>query len=119
MAARVPSKSLSGKQKAYLRALAHELKPVVQIGKDGWTSAVAAQLDDALEAHELTKVKVGQRSPLEPGELLVPLEQATGATVVQALGRILVVYRPRAHEPGIVLPSPAPQDAAGPPATAR
>ena len=46
-----------------LRAAGHHLSPVVQVGKEGVTAAVLAQLDEALLAHELVKVKVGTESP--------------------------------------------------------
>ena len=48
---------LSGKEKKYLRGLAHALNPVVLIGRNGYTGQVASQIDEALTAHELIKIK--------------------------------------------------------------
>ena len=48
---------LSGKEKKYLRGLAHALNPVVLIGRNGYTDQVASQIDEALAAHELIKIK--------------------------------------------------------------
>ena len=48
---------LSGKEKKYLRGLAHALNPVVLIGRNGCTEQVTTQIDEALKAHELIKIK--------------------------------------------------------------
>ena len=48
---------LTGKEKKYLRGLAHALNPVVLIGRNGCTEQVEAQIDEALDAHELIKIK--------------------------------------------------------------
>ncbi|MBP5407414.1 ribosome assembly RNA-binding protein YhbY [bacterium] len=50
-------KKLTGKEKKYLRGLAHALNPVVLIGRNGYTEQVEAQIDEALTAHELIKIK--------------------------------------------------------------
>ena len=50
-------KELTGKEKKYLRGLAHALNPVVIIGKNGFSEQVEAQIDEALTAHELIKIK--------------------------------------------------------------
>ena len=50
-------KKLTGKEKKYLRGLAHALNPVVIIGKNGFSEQVEAQIDEALTAHELIKIK--------------------------------------------------------------
>jgi RNA-binding protein len=52
------STALSNPQKRYLRGLAHDLKPVVMVGAKGITANLVAELDSALEQHELVKVKV-------------------------------------------------------------
>ena len=49
---------LTNKQKQYLKGLAHSLKPVVQLGGNGLTEGVLAEIDNALSHHELIKVKV-------------------------------------------------------------
>jgi putative RNA-binding protein, YhbY family len=48
---------LTGKEKKYLRGLAHALSPVVLIGRNGYTDQVETQIDEALKAHELIKIK--------------------------------------------------------------
>jgi RNA-binding protein len=81
-----------------LRGAGHHLSPVVQIGKEGATDAVLRQLDEALLAHELVKVKVGTESPEDRFELADRLG-GTGAHVAQILGRTLLVYRRHPQKP--------------------
>jgi RNA-binding protein len=101
---RAAAAPLTGKQKSYLRSLAHPLKPVVQIGHQGLTAGVLSALDAALEQHELIKLKVAGEAEVEASEIAPEIEKATGSQVAQLIGRTLVVYRRRQHEPKIVLP---------------
>jgi RNA-binding protein len=95
--------ALTGKQRQHLRALAHHLDPVVQVGHEGLTDAVVQQIREALEAHELIKVRVGQESPLGRDELAQELETRGVGQVAQAMGRIVVVWRRRAKKPKVDL----------------
>lgn len=97
---------LTGKQRRFLRALAHELEPVVQIGQAGVTPGVLAEIGRALETHELVKIRVGKESPVGPDEAVEPIETETRSQVAQVIGRTLVVYRRRKKDPKIVLPKP-------------
>jgi RNA-binding protein len=98
---------LTGKQRRFLRALAHELEPVVQIGHAGVTDGVLAELGRALHTHELIKVRLRRECPVTPAEAVEPVEAGTRGLVAQVIGRILVVYRPRKKDPKIVLPKDA------------
>lgn len=95
-----------------LRAAGHHLSPVVQIGKDGVTPGVLQQLDEALLAHELVKVKVGSESPEDRFEAAARVAAGPGVLVAQVLGRTMLVYRkhPRAprFEPGPPVAAKAP-----------
>ena len=95
--------ALTGKQRQHLRALAHHLDPVVQVGHEGLTDAVVQQIREALEAHELIKVRVGQESPLGRDELAAELEGRGVGQIAQAIGRIVVVWRRRAKKPKVDL----------------
>ncbi len=97
-------KLLSGKQKRYLRGLAHSLSPVVQIGKQGLNDAVAAQVDAALLAHELIKVKLLTEAPCDLHEASSFFHQKLAALEAQKIGRTLVIYRAHPKEPEIRLP---------------
>jgi RNA-binding protein len=101
---RPPAAPLTGKQRSYLRALAHPLKPVVLIGHQGLTAGVVSALDVALEQHELVKLKVAGDVEVDAAEIAGEIEKATASQVAQHIGHTLVLYRRREHEPKIVLP---------------
>ena len=82
-----------------LRGAGHHLSPVVQVGKEGFTPAVLQQLSEALEAHELVKVKVGTESPQDRFEVAERMGQEAGAHVAQVLGRTVLVYRRHPEKP--------------------
>ena len=101
---RAPAAPLTGKHKSYLRSLAHPLKPVVQIGRQGLTAGVLAAVEVALDQHELIKVKVAGDSEVEASELAPGIEKATKSQTAQIIGHTLVLYRRREENPKIVLP---------------
>ncbi len=94
---------LTEKQKKYLRSLAHSKKPVVIIGAAGLTEAVIAEMEGALEAHELIKVRVNAEDRDARNLMITDMCRQTGAMLVQRIGHIAVLYRP-ARKPKIVLP---------------
>lgn len=95
---------LTGKQRSFLRALAHPLKPVVQIGHGGLTEAVLTAIDGALSTHELIKVRITGKEDASATELALEVEAGTRSHVAQVIGKTLVVYRARKKDPVIVLP---------------
>jgi RNA-binding protein len=100
--------ALTGKQRRHLRALAHHIDPVVQVGKGGMTDALTDALDRALTDHELVKVRVLEGAPAGRRELAQPLADALDAQVVGTVGRIVILYRMRKENPEIVLPARSP-----------
>ena len=92
------------KQRAYLRGLANTLSAQMQIGKEGVTDAVIAQLDETLEAKELVKVACLETSPQTAREACGIACEALDAAPVQCIGRKFVLYRPKKKDPVIVLP---------------
>jgi RNA-binding protein len=89
----------SGALRRALRAAGHHLAPVVHVGKEGVTDAVVRQLDDALRAHELVKVKVGTEAPQDRFEAAERLGERAGAGIAQVLGRTVLVYRRHPERP--------------------
>src|SRR5204863_6669397 len=83
---KAPPQPLTGKQKSHLRALAHPLKPVVQLGHQGLTEGVLAALDVALERHELIKLKVSSEAELKPADIAPQIEKATRSQGAQLIG---------------------------------
>ena len=75
-----------------LRARAHKLEPIVIIGAKGVTDEVMAEIDRALKAHELIKVRAGLERD-ERDEALRQILERTGAQRVQQIGKIFVLYR--------------------------
>ncbi len=94
---------LNGKQKRYLRGLGHALKPVITVGKGEISDALVRETGDAIDSHELVKVKILESCTLDRFEVAEGLASACGAEVAQVLGRTLLLYR-QAREPKIELP---------------
>lgn len=83
---------LTGKQRRLLRGLAHGLSPVVHVGKEGVTPALAAEVGRALEAHELIKVRFLE-GKAEKDRLVAELLAATGAAEAGRVGHVSILYR--------------------------
>jgi len=90
--------ALSPEQRREYRALAHHLKPVVQIGDNGISEGLAQELERALNDHELIKVKVSSSNRDERREMLEAACETTGAELVQTIGKVAVLLR-RARDP--------------------
>jgi RNA-binding protein len=95
---------LSGKQRRYLRGLGHELRPVVQIGRDGLDDGLVAAVDRALTDHELVKIKLGEAADLDRHDAAADLAARTRSEVAQVLGNTVLLYRAHPEEPEIALP---------------
>lgn len=95
---------ITSKQRAYLRGLANDLSPIMQIGKGGLTENMLKTFSDALEARELIKLTVLENSGENPKELLQVLAAQLWAEPVAATGRKIVLYRASEKKPTIELP---------------
>jgi RNA-binding protein len=96
--------ALSERQRRHLRGLAHPLKPVILMGKTGLTDSVATETARALHDHELIKVKAPGGDRAARDALLASLAAKTGSALVQRIGNVAVLYRPRATLPRILIP---------------
>lgn len=96
--------TLSSKERAYLRSLAHSLSPVVRIGRAGLSEGVIAEASQALESHELVKIRIEADTAQERRSLADDLAQRTGADVAGTVGKVAMLYRARAENPTIKLP---------------
>lgn len=95
---------LTGKQKRFLRALGHSLKPVINVGKSEVSEALIKEASIALDAHELIKVKLLESCILDRNEVAGRIAEECAAEVAQVLGRTILLYR-QAKEPKIALPA--------------
>jgi RNA-binding protein len=96
--------TLTGKQRSYLRGLGHALVPVIQVGKDGATDALVEEIKAQLVIHELVKLHLGRNVPEGRHDLGDELAVASDSSLVQVLGRMILLYRPREEKPAIKLP---------------
>ncbi|MBE2896665.1 ribosome assembly RNA-binding protein YhbY [Pasteurellaceae bacterium HPA106] len=85
--------TLSTKQKQFLKGLAHNLKPVVMLGANGLTEGVVAEIDNALNHHELIKVKIAGAERETKQLIIEAIARETHAQPVQLIGHVLVLYR--------------------------
>jgi RNA-binding protein len=86
---------ISGKEKRALRARAHHLSPVVSIGAAGVSGAVLAELDIALNDHELVKLRIAADDRQHRKALIDDLCQRAKAELIQRIGHTAVIYRQR------------------------
>ena len=85
-------RQLSNTQKQYLRRLAHDLRPAVQIGKNGLTDQIHAAVDHELNAHELIKIKFMDFKD-EKRELTEELAEQSSGTLIGLIGNTAIMYR--------------------------
>ncbi|TWI08265.1 ribosome assembly RNA-binding protein YhbY [Aerolutibacter ruishenii] len=95
---------LTSAQTRFLRGQAHDLKAMLQVGGKGITDALVAEVDVALEHHELIKVKVGAADREARDAMIDDLTGRTGSALVQRIGHTAVLYRPSKDKRQIVLP---------------
>jgi RNA-binding protein len=95
---------LTSKQRAYLRGLTNTLEPVLIIGKGGLNDNMMTDIDAALEARELIKIKILNNSMAEPKEVSIEIADRIGADVVQVIGGKFVLYKQSRENRSIELP---------------
>ena len=98
------STALSNPQKRYLRGLAHDLKPVVLVGAKGITPSLVAELGQALDQHELIKVKVAAEDRETRDAWIADLAGQSEAELVSRIGHTAVLYRRSKDNPLVILP---------------
>ena len=96
--------SLTPPQSRYLRTLAHDLNPVLLLGNKGATEAVVKELSQALDIHELVKVKLSGGDKDERQAQIDVLTGGTQAEKIHQIGHVIVLFRRNTDKPGIALP---------------
>ena len=96
---------MTGKQKRHLRALAHPLKPLVNLGKQGLCPETRREIESQLLDHELIKCKVLDSCPLSKKECAEEISKETEIEVIQVIGKMLVLFSPLLEDSKIKFPS--------------
>lgn len=100
---------LNSSQRKYLRGLAHGIKPVVFVGQKGITTILVQTISEALDSHELIKIKFLEFKRKDQKEdLCVEIENNTKSVLVGLIGHIGIFYRPHTDhlKRRITLPDP-------------
>lgn len=95
--------ALTSKQRAFLKKKAHELDPLVRIGKDGITDSLIQSILEAIDSRELLKVKILQNCEKEKDEVLEELSKCNEFEVVGIIGRTIILFRENKDKPAISL----------------
>lgn len=95
---------LTGKQKRYLRSLAHHLDPIFQVGKGGVNDHLIRHIQEAIEVRELMKISVLNNNSEDREEIATELASKSGADVVQTIGSTIILYKPSVNNKQIELP---------------
>jgi RNA-binding protein len=104
-----PMAALNPKQRQYLKGLAHPLKPILHIGKDGLTDATLCTIESAFNSRELIKVKILDQAPESAeGCAEAIASRLKDVKLVQVIGKTVVLYRRHPEKPKIGLPGEVP-----------
>jgi len=90
--------TLTPRERVHLKGRAHALEPVVAVGNAGLTDKVVAEVDRALTAHELIKVRIGAPDRHARAAVCDSLCERVDAAEVQRVGKVLVLWRPKPDE---------------------
>ncbi len=104
---------LTGKQRRYLRSIGQRLSPVVMIGRGGLTGSVMRAVDQALEDHELIKVRVGRECEIERKEAAKQIAERSDSALAQVVGNTMLLYKRRKKDPKIELPKAGAREGGG------
>lgn len=95
--------TLTSKQRAFLKKKAHDLNPLVRIGKDGITDSLIQSILEAIDSRELLKVKILQNCEKEKDEVLEELSKCNEFEVVGIIGRTIILFRENKDKPAVSL----------------
>lgn len=95
---------LTSKQRAYLKSLANGLDPIFQVGKSSLTPEFTASVGDAFHTRELLKIAVLKNCADDPKQIAEVVAERTHSTVVQVIGKKIILYKPDKKNPKIELP---------------
>ena len=91
--------SLTSKERAKLRSQANDMETILQVGKGGIIDTLLVQIEDALKAREMIKIRVLETAPVSPKEASVIIAENLGCDIVQVIGTRVVLYKENKKEP--------------------
>ncbi|MCR5799505.1 MAG: ribosome assembly RNA-binding protein YhbY [Lachnospiraceae bacterium] len=95
---------MTSKQRSYLMSLAMNIDPIFQVGKSSITPEYTEAIREAFNKKELIKISVLKNCMDDPREIAGILAERTGSTLVQVIGKKIVLYKPNDDNPKILLP---------------
>lgn len=95
---------LTSKQRAYLKSLANSIDPILQVGKSSLTPEFTSSVEDAFNTREILKIAVLKNCIDDPRQIAEAVAERTHSTVVQVIGKKIILYKPDKKNPKIVLP---------------
>ena len=95
---------MTSKQRAYLKSLANDITPVLQIGKSGVTPEMTEAVREAFHNRELIKINVLKNCFDDPRDIAETIAARTHAQVVSVIGKKITLYKQDPKNPKIVLP---------------
>ncbi len=95
---------MNNTQKTFLKRLSHSLKPIIVIGQNGLNNGVIEELNSTIVRHELLKIKINANTKDEKQTIITKILELTKAQLVQAIGGVLIIYKPFTKNQKIILP---------------
>lgn len=95
---------MTSKQRAYLKGLAMDIEPIMQIGKSSITPESVEAVSEVFNTHELIKLAVLKNCADDPKEIAEIISERTHSQLVQVIGKRIVLYKPFKENPKIILP---------------
>lgn len=94
---------MNSRQRDFLRKRAHDLNPIVRVGKEGYSENLGKSILDAIDSRELIKVKLLQNVEADKREISELIEKETGCEVVGIIGKTIILYKENKENPKISL----------------
>lgn len=95
---------MTSKQRAYLKSLANNINPILQVGKSSLTPELTEAVAEAFNNNELIKIAVLKNCMDDPKEIADIVAERTHSQVVQVMGKKITLYKPDKDKPKIQLP---------------
>lgn len=90
---------LASNQRKFLESMANQMDPIVRVGKNGLEAKIISSISEALNSHELIKIKILDSSPNTADEVAEEAIKTTKATLVRIIGRVIILYKPFEDKP--------------------